>query len=344
MTYKMLINGKLVDGTLTLDVLNPATGGVLATCPRADEAQLDEAVTAAKAAFPAWSALSFSGRRKKLEAIADALESRTNEFARLLTQEQGKPIAQATGGVIGAIAGMRAFAAAEVETMTVRETDKERIIEQRTPLGVVGAIMPWKFPVLLMVMKTGPALITGNTIVAKHAPTTPLTSLLFAEMVADMLPPGVLNIIVDANDLGALMTKHKDIAKVSFTGSTATGKKVMQSVSSSLKRLTLELGGNDATIVLDDVDVKAVAPKIFDAAMSNTGQICLATKRVYAHSSIYEELCGELARLAGEAVVDDGLKQGTSIGPIQNKMQYGKVKGFLDDAAPTARLSPAARH
>jgi acyl-CoA reductase-like NAD-dependent aldehyde dehydrogenase len=138
MTYKMLINGKLVDGTLTLDVLNPATGGVLATCPRADEAQLDEAVTAAKAAFPAWSALSFSGRRKKLEAIADALESRTNEFARLLTQEQGKPIAQATGEVIGAIAGMRAFAAAEVETMTVRETDKERIIEQRTPLGVVG--------------------------------------------------------------------------------------------------------------------------------------------------------------------------------------------------------------
>jgi acyl-CoA reductase-like NAD-dependent aldehyde dehydrogenase len=194
-----------------------------------------------------------------------------------------------------------------------------------------------------MVMKTGPALITGNTIVAKHAPTTPLTSLLFAEMVADMLPPGVLNIIVDANDLGALMTKHKDIAKVSFTGSTATGKKVMEPVSSSLKRLTLELGGNDAAIVFDDVDVKAVAPKIFDAAMSNAGQICLATKRVYAHSSIYEELCGELARLADEAVVDDGLKQGTSIGPIQNKMQYGKVKGFLDDAAPTARLSPAAR-
>jgi acyl-CoA reductase-like NAD-dependent aldehyde dehydrogenase len=326
MAYKMLINGKLVDGAMTLDVLNPATGGVLATCPRADEAQLDEAVAAAKAAFPAWSALSFSDRRKKLEAIADALESRTNEFAWLLTQEQGKPIAQATGEVIGAIAGMRAFAAAEVETMTVRETDKERIIEQRTPLGVVGAIMPWKFPVLLMVMKTGPALITGNTIVAKPAPTTPLTSLLFAEMVADMLPPGVLNIIVDANDLGALMTKHKDIAKVSFTGSTATRKKVMQSVSSSLKRLTLELGGNDAAIVLDDVDVKAVAPKIFDAAMSNAGQICLATKRVYAHSSIYEELCGELALAAAEAVVDDGLKQGTSIGPIQNKCSTRRSK------------------
>jgi acyl-CoA reductase-like NAD-dependent aldehyde dehydrogenase len=332
MAYKLLINGKLVDGAGTLDVFNPATGGVLATCPRADEAQLDEAVAAAKAAFPAWSALSFSERRNKLEAIADALEARTDEFARLLTQEQGKPIAQATGEVMGAVAGMRAFAAAEIETKIIRETDRERIIEQRTPLGVVGAIMPWNFPVLLMVMKTGPALITGNTIVAKPALTTPLTALLFAEMVADMLPPGVLNIIVDANDLGALMTKHKDIAKVSFTGSTATGKKVMESVSSSIKRLTLELGGNDAAIMLDDVDVKAVAPKIFDAAMSNAGQICLATKRVYAHSSIYDELCAELARLAGEATVDDGLNQGTPVGPIQNKMQYEKVKGFLDDA------------
>lgn len=332
MAYKMLIDGKLVDGATTLDVFNPATGGMLATCPRADEAQLDAAVAAAKAAFPAWSALSFGERRKKLEAIADALEARTAEFARLLTQEQGKPLAQATGEVIGAVAGMRAFAAGAIETKVIRETENERILEQRKPLGVVGAIMPWNFPVLLMVMKTGPALITGNTIVAKPAPTTPLTALLFAQMVVDMLPPGVLNIIVDANDLGALMTKHKDIAKVSFTGSTATGKKVMESVASSLKRLTLELGGNDAAIVLDDVDIKTVAPKIFDAAMSNAGQICLATKRVYAHASIYDRLCEELARLAREAVVDDGLAQGVTIGPLQNKMQYDKVKAFLDDA------------
>jgi acyl-CoA reductase-like NAD-dependent aldehyde dehydrogenase len=338
MAYKMLIDGKLVDGAATLDVFNPATGGVLATCPRADEAQLNAAVAAAKAAFPAWSALSFGERRQKLEAIADALEARTSEFARLLTQEQGKPLAQATGEVIGAVAGMRAFAAGTIETKVIRETDQERILEQRKPLGVVGAIMPWNFPVLLMVMKTGPALITGNTVVAKPAPTTPLTALLFAEMVAEMLPPGVLNIIVDANDLGALMTKHKDIAKVSFTGSTATGKKVMESVASSLKRLTLELGGNDAAIVLDDVDIKTVAPKIFDAAMSNAGQICLATKRVYAHSSIYDKLCEELARLAKDAVVDDGLKQGTAIGPLQNKMQYEKVKGFLADARANGKV------
>ena len=202
----------------------------------------------------------------------------------------------------------------------------------RTPLGVVGAIMPWNFPVLLMIMKVGPALITGNTLVAKPAPTTPLTTLLFGEVAAAILPPGVFNVIVDDNDLGAVMTKHPDIAKVSFTGSTATGKRVMESVSSTLKRLTLELGGNDAAIVLDDADVKIVAPKIFDAAMANSGQICLATKRVYAHTSIYDQLCDELVRLAGEVIVDDGLKQGTTMGPIQNKAQFDKVKGFLADA------------
>jgi acyl-CoA reductase-like NAD-dependent aldehyde dehydrogenase len=193
MAYKMLIGGKLVDGAKTQDVFNPATGAVLETCPRAYEAQLNEAVAAAKAAFSAWSALSFAERRKKLEAIADVLEARTDEFARLLTQEQGKPLPQATGEVMGAAHGLRTFAAATVETRTLRETDAERIVEQRTPLGVVGAITPWNFQVMHLVMKVGPALITGNTIVAKPAPTTPLTSLLFAEMVADMLPPGVLN-------------------------------------------------------------------------------------------------------------------------------------------------------
>ena len=332
MTYKMLIDGKLVDGAATLDVVNPATGAVFETCPRADEGQLNQAVAAAKAAFPAWSALSYADRAAKLLALADALEPRTEEFARLLTQEQGKPLPAALGEIGGAIYGLRTFAAMQTETKTLRETDDVRIVEMRTPLGVVGAIMPWNFPVLLMIMKVGPALITGNTMVAKPAPTTPLTTLLFGEVAASVLPPGVLNIIVDNNELGAVMTKHPDIAKVAFTGSTATGKKVMESVSSTLKRLTLELGGNDAAIVLDDADVKLVAPKIFDAAMSNSGQICLATKRVYAHKSIYNQLCDELVRLAGEVIVDDGLKQGTTMGPIQNKAQYEKVKGFLANA------------
>jgi acyl-CoA reductase-like NAD-dependent aldehyde dehydrogenase len=338
MTYKMLIDGELVDGAAALDVFNPATGAVFETCPRADEAQLNAAVAAAKAAFPAWSALTYAERAAKIEALADALEPRIEAFARVLTQEQGKPLPAAMGEVGGAVFGLRAFAAMRTETRTLRETDDARIVELRSPLGVVGAIMPWNFPMLLMMMKLGPALITGNTLVAKPAPTTPLTTLMFGELAASILPPGVLNVIVDNNDLGALMTKHPDIAKVSFTGSTATGKKVMESVSSTLKRLTLELGGNDAAIVLDDADVKTVAPKIFDAAMANSGQICLATKRVYAHASIYDQLCDELVRLAGEAIVDDGLKQGTTMGPIQNKAQYEKVKGFLAAARADGRV------
>jgi len=338
MSYKLLIDGRLVDGAQTLEVVNPATGSLLATCPRADEAQLNQAVAAAKAAFPAWSRLPQAARREKLEALADALEARAMEFARLLTQEQGKPTPQALGEVGAGVYGLRAFAAMEVHGRLVRETKTERIVEQRSPLGVVGAIMPWNYPILMLVMKLGPALITGNTLVAKPAPTTPLTALLFGALAADILPPGVLNIITDANDLGGVLTKHKDVAKVAFTGSTATGKKVMESVSSTLKRLTLELGGNDAAIVLDDADIKVVAPQIFNAAMTNAGQICLATKRVYAHASVYDELCAELARLAGEAVVDDGLKQGTTIGPLQNKMQFEKVKTFLEDAHAHGRV------
>lgn len=332
MAYKLLIDGQLVDGARSLEVLNPATEAVLAMAPCADESQLNRAIAAAKSAFPEWSTQSFAYRRAKIETIAEAMERRVDEFARLLTLEQGKPLTQSLIEVRRAVLGLRSFATMETKLTLLREDDSVRIIQQRTPLGVVAAIMPWNFPMSLMIMKVGPALITGNTIVAKPAPTTPLTTLLFGEMVAKLLPAGVLNIVVDQNDLGGLLTTHPDVAKVAFTGSTATGKKVMQSVSSTLKRLTLELGGNDAAIVLDDADIKSVASKIFNHAMSNAGQICLATKRVFVHSSIYDEFCAEMVRLAHEAVVDDGINPGTTIGPLQNKAQFEKVKGFLQDA------------
>lgn len=337
-TFKLLIDGKLVDGASGLEVVNPATGKVLETAPKADEAQLDQAVAAAKKAFPRWSALSFEERQARLNALADALEARTDEFARLLTQEQGKPLPEATAEISGAVFGLRAFGAMRTETVVLRETESERIVELRKPLGVVAAIVPWNFPLMLLVMKMGPGLITGNTIVAKPAPSTPLTTLKFGELAAQILPPGVLNIIVCSNDLGAVLTTHPDVAKVSLTGSTATGKKVMASVSSSLKRLTLELGGNDAAIVLDDADVKKVAPHIFASAMTNAGQICTATKRVYAHSSLYERLCDELAKIAREAVVGDGLEQGVTIGPIQNKLQFEKVRAFIEDAKAKGKV------
>jgi acyl-CoA reductase-like NAD-dependent aldehyde dehydrogenase len=247
-------------------------------------------------------------------------------------------LAHAQFEVLGSVETIRALAAMDLPIKVLRQNEHERIVQQHVPLGVVAAITPWNFPLILLMMKVAPALLAGNTVVAKPAPTTPLTTLLFGELSCEFLPPGVLNIIVDQNDLGGLLTQHPDVAKVSFTGSTATGKKVMASVSSTIKRLTLELGGNDAAIVLDDVDVKDVAAKVYQGAMINSGQVCLAIKRVYVPDSLYDAMCAELADLASKTVVGDGLDPATQMGPLQNKAQYEKVKGFLDDANASGKV------
>lgn len=330
--YKLLINGELVSGDQTMEVLNPATETMLALCPRASEAQLDAAVAAAKAAFPAWSLTTIEKRRRLLQQLADAIDADRDGFARLLTQEQGKPLTEATAEITYTAAFIRHLGSLELSSRLLDDSDSRRVEMRRRPLGVVAAIIPWNFPVLIIAFKMPLALLAGNTIVIKPAPTTPLTALRFGELCATIFPPGVVNVITDLNDLGGRLSSHPDVAKVSFTGSTETGKKVMASAASSIKRITLELGGNDAAIVLPDVDVKTAASGIYHAAMMNAGQVCLAIKRVYAHSSIYDELCRELATLADDAVVDDGLAQGAQIGPLQNKAQFEKVKGFLDDA------------
>jgi len=330
--FRMLIDGELVEGTTSFDVINPATGSAFAQCPKADRALIDRAVTAAKRAFPGWSATPIEQRAALVDKLADAMEARAGEFASLLTSEQGKPLDQAMFEMMGSIFTLRAFAAMRLEPKTLRDEGGNTIIEHRTPLGVVASITPWNFPVILLMNKLGPALVTGNTMVAKPAPTTPLTTLLFGEVCRDILPAGVFNIVCDQNDLGEVLTTHPDVAKVAFTGSTATGKKVMAAAAQGVKRVTLELGGNDAAIVLDDVDPRQVAQKVYGGAMANAGQICVAIKRAYVPEPMYDEFCDELARLAREAVVDDGAKQGTQVGPVQNKMQFDKVMALLDDA------------
>ena len=330
--FKLLIDGKLVDGAGSIDVINPATEEAFATCPTADEGQLNAAVAAAKAAYPKWKALSWAERQAYLVKLADALEARQEEFARLLTQEQGKPLMFAHGEMAATLGTIRYLASLELDNAVLADDDTKKVIEQRIPLGVVAAITPWNFPLVLLAIKLAPALVAGNTMVAKPAPTTPLTTLLLGEICAEILPPGVINIIADDNDLGGLLTKHPDIAKVAFTGSTATGKKVMESVASTLKRITLELGGNDAAILLDDVDPKKAASDVFKGATFNSGQVCVAVKRLYVHESQYDAVCEELAKLAEATVVDDGLKQGSVMGPLQNKAQYDKVKGYIEDA------------
>jgi acyl-CoA reductase-like NAD-dependent aldehyde dehydrogenase len=331
-TFHLLIDGKAVDGASTFDVINPATGEAFAKCPKADMAQLNQAVAAAKKAFPAWSKRPIDERAGMVQKISEALEARMEEFARLLSTEQGKPLDQARYEMFGAIFTLRAFAAMRPETKVLKDEGGNKVFEHRTPLGVVASITPWNFPVILLCNKFGPAMVTGNTMVAKPAPTTPLTTCLFGEVANAILPPGVFNVICDQNELGGALTSHPDIAKVAFTGSTATGKKVMAAAADGLKRVTLELGGNDAAIVMDDVDPKIVAKKVFDGAMANAGQICVAIKRAYVPEGMYDEFCDELAILAKAAVVDDGMKQGAEIGPVQNKMQYEKLKGMLAEA------------
>src|SRR6202790_2700106 len=336
--FNLLIDGKMVPGDLTMPVLNPATEEVLAQCPRASKTQLDSAVAAAKAAFPGWSATPIEERRKLVIEMADVIEANAAELARLLTSEQGKPLADATGEVLGMAAFFRYLGSLDLPMKVIEDSGDRRVEAYRRPLGVVGAIIPWNYPLLILSFKLPSALLAGNTLVVKPAPTTPLSTLKFAALVRDILPKGVLNVVTDANDLGDAITHHPDIRKISFTGSTATGRKVMASAAEALKRITLELGGNDAAIVLDDVDPKEVAPGIFEGAFQNSGQVCLAIKRLYVHESVYDEICDELVSIANNTVVDDGLKQCTKLGPLQNKMQYEKVKGFLEDARKNGNI------
>jgi len=331
MDFKLLINGALVDGHGTMPVLNPATEEVLTQCPTASEAQLNEAVDAAQAAFAVWKNTSLDERRQKLGEIADAIDANQDELARILTEEQGKPLADAAGEIAGAALFFRYFQSLDLPVEILEDSDTQRVEIHRNPLGVIGAIIPWNFPMILLAFKLPAALLAGNSIIIKPAPTTPLSALHLGRLIADILPAGVVNIIADNNDLGGKITAHPGISKISFTGSTGTGAKVMESAASTLKRITLELGGNDAGIVMEDINVDDVAPKIFDGAFGNNGQICIAMKRVYAHESIYDDLVAQLAKLADAAIVGNGLEQGTQLGPLQNKMQFDKVKDYIED-------------
>ena len=337
-SFKLLINGRLEDGDATMNVVNPATEEVLAVAPRASKAQLDKAVAAAKAAFPAWSATPLAERKKALQAAGAIVHAHAHELARLLTQEQGKPLADATGEVFALAAMFHYFTNFDLPEKVIEDSASRKVELRRKPLGVVGLIVPWNFPLILVGTKVPPALLAGNTVVLKPAPTTPLATLRFAELIKDALPPGVLNVITDANDLGSALTQHPDVRKISFTGSSATGKKVMSSAAETMKRITLELGGNDAGIVLDDADPKTAAQGIFRGAFRNSGQVCVAMKRLYVHESIYDQMCEELVALAKDAVVGDGLEQGTQFGPLQNRMQFEKVKAIIQDAGKHGKV------
>lgn len=330
--YYLSIAGDLVSADAHFDVFNPATGEVFAKAPSGSPEQLEAAIAAAKDAFKTWSVLSYDQRQRYLDAYADALLEHRDELARLLTLEQGKPLkTMAEPEVDQAISWIRQIAARRIPVEIVEENDNHIVELHHTPLGVVGAITPWNFPVLLALWKVAPALITGNTMVIKPSPFTPLTTLRYGQIAQSVLPAGVLSVVSGGNELGPQMTAHPDIAKISFTGSTETGKHVIRSAAGTVKRLTMEMGGNDAAIVMPDADWQAIIPQLYWGAVGNSGQWCVGIKRLYVHSSYRNEFVAAFVEYARQQVMGDGLDPNVTVGPVQNKMQYDKVRSFLDD-------------
>ncbi|RFU38614.1 aldehyde dehydrogenase family protein, partial [Actinomadura logoneensis] len=271
-------------------------------------------------------------RREALRAAADVLFTRSEEIGRVITLEQGKPLRDAALEAVGAGVWLKYFAGLELPREVIQDDAAAFVEVVRRPLGVVAAITPWNYPLLLAAWKLGPALLAGNTVVLKPSPYTPLSSLLLGEALRGVLPPGVLNVVSGGDELGAWMTAHPVPRKISFTGSVATGKRVAAAAAPDLKRVTLELGGNDPAILLDDVDPEAVADRLFGAAFMNNGQVCSAVKRVYAPESIYDDVVEALAARARAAKVGDGTAEGVEYGPINNRPQFERVSELVADA------------
>ena len=330
-TLTMTIDGKAASADNHLDVRNPATGQVFAAVPDAGAAELEAAIAAARNAFPAWRDTPWATRAAIVNRIGETIAANVAELAAMLTREQGKPAEQAQFEVMAAAQWCQATATLTLPDREVEAGPGRRQVTRYVPIGVVAGISPWNFPVVLSIWKIAPALLAGNTLVLKPSPFTPMTVLRIGELVRDFVPAGVLNIITGGDALGPLMTAHPGFDKISFTGSTATGRRVMESAAPTLKRLTLELGGNDAAIVMPDVNIPETAEKLFWSAFTNSGQVCVATKRAYVHNDIYDVFLKELAKLAQAVPMGDGSQQGTALGPIQNKPQYDRVRGLLAD-------------
>ena len=332
--YNLTIGGKSVATKDHFEVRNPSTGDVVGLAPKATAADLDAAVDAAQTAFASWSKTSHEERQKLLHAAAQKLTDNAEEIARLITLEQGKPL-NGLGSRFemgGAGAWANYTTALDIPVKVLQDNNEGRIELHRRPIGVVGSITPWNWPVLIAIWHIFPALRAGNTVVNKPSPYTPLSTLRAIELMNEALPAGVLNGIAGEDTIGAAMSSHEGIGKIVFTGSASTGKKVMSSAANTLKRLTLELGGNDAGVVLPDVDPKQIAPGLFWGGFINNGQTCAALKRLYVHDNVYDDVCKELVAFAKTIPMGDGLADDSQLGPVQNRMQYDKVARLVEAA------------
>jgi acyl-CoA reductase-like NAD-dependent aldehyde dehydrogenase len=332
--YTLTIAGRAVSTATTFDVLNPADGTVVAACPAATTNDVDAAVAAARSAFPLWSALTDAERTAKLMAIADVVEKHHQELSELITREQGKtqsgPGANLEVG--GAVAWTRVTAGLALPEETIQDDAAGKIVVRRKPIGVVGSITPWNWPLMIAVWHIMPALRVGCTVVIKPSPFTPLSTLRLVSLMNELLPPGVINVVTGGAEIGNHMSQHPGIDKMVFTGSIATGKKIMSAAAQTLRRVTLELGGNDAGIVLPGTHIAPLLEKLFWGCFINAGQTCAALKRLYVHEDQYEEVVRVFADYVSGIPVGNGLDTANLIGPVSNEAQRNKVVSLVEEA------------
>ncbi|WBL20140.1 aldehyde dehydrogenase family protein [Citricoccus sp. NR2] len=316
------------------EVLNPATGQLVGKTPVHTEADLDRAVATARQAQRDWAARSHAERSEALNRAADAIEASAEALAGLLSREQGKPLngPNARFEVGACSAWTRANAAFPLEPEVLVDDESGHAELTYEPIGVVGGIGPWNWPMMISIWQIAPALRMGNTIVLKPSEYTPLSVLGLVAVMNQVLPAGVLQVVAGEGELGRALTTHDGIDKITFTGSVETGKAIMRTVADDLKRITLELGGNDAGIVLEDFDVAAHAEDLFWGAFINTGQTCAALKRLYVPDSKYDEVCQALTDLAQKMPMGEGLDENNVLGPLQNQAQYDIVARLVDAA------------
>ncbi|MGF6917058.1 aldehyde dehydrogenase family protein [Paraburkholderia sp. 40] len=331
-TYFNLVSGASASASDVYDVKDPATLDIVARAPVSTIDDLDAAVAAANAAARGSWANDLPARKAMLAQCAHRIEVCSAELAHVLSREQGKPLAAAKGEIATSVRLLTYYAQKDQRRETLRQRSSEYVDVVRAPIGTVGLIVPWNYPIAILMMKLAPALWAGNTVVIKPAPSTPLTTLMLCARLADILPAGVINTVTGEGDIGQALVEHAGILKVSFTGSTQTGIRVMESSAPMLKRLTLELGGNDAAIVCRDANVADIAPKIFNNAFANAGQLCCAIKRLYVHRSIFDPMLERLIEIARHWRVGPGLNWDTQMGPLNNRAQRDHVRALLDDA------------
>ncbi|AMM30785.1 aldehyde dehydrogenase [Sinomonas atrocyanea] len=323
------------------EVFDPATGQPIGRAPEHSVVDLQEAIDAARAAQPAWAARGHAERIGLLNKAADAIEAHAEELARILSREQGKPLngPNARFEVGACVAWLRAAADTPLEPETIVDDGTTHAVLTYRPLGVVGAIGPWNWPMMITIWQLGPALRMGNTVVVKPSEYTPLSVLALVHVLNLALPQGVLAAVSGGREVGEALAGHPGVDKVMFTGSIATGKAIVRSSAETLKRLTLELGGNDAGIVLPDADPAAIAEGLFWGAFINTGQTCAALKRLYVHEDTYDQVCDALTEYAKNVPMGVGLDEQNVLGPLQNRAQYEIVARLVEAAkASGARI------